>query len=139
MKNAREIRRFLLRKPRPTAVRLQIGRESRVLTALGQTLSQLAHSISAFGPDRIECLDGLGITTRAASTVGIVARTPREVARARATKQLEARVARLISEQHELAALVIALNVRVRELISERVQKGRVEPGVYRRGKKTRL
>lgn len=35
-------------------------------------------------------------------------------------------------EVHELVAVVVALNVRVRELMSEKVQAGRLEPGVYR-------
>lgn len=41
-------------------------------------------------------------------------------------------VSRLTAEQHELVALVIGLNVRVRELVDERTQRARLEPGVHR-------
>lgn len=55
-----------------------------------------------------------------------------------AFKALESHVHRLVQDQRSLMAFVIGLNVRVRELMAEHVQQGRLEPGVYRGTRKSR-
>ncbi len=63
--NAGKIRGFLLRNPKPAAVRLTVGDGEPQVIKPGRSFSKTAETIEAIGPELIECLDKDGQLLRA--------------------------------------------------------------------------
>lgn len=128
--DSRAIRNYLLRHPRPKLVRVDSGtRKDTVICIAGQTLSAVADSIAALNPRTLQCLNGEGHVIRASQLPLAPEQGHTEEVR---LQRVEQRMFSLETQFADLFGLLVSANVRIRELVDERTQRARLEPGVHR-------